>query len=491
MRNAAIVTGLAATLAGCSFIPKYERPAAPVSKQFTGADGARAGGVPTADLGWREVFPNVELQRLVALALTNNRDLRIAALNVDLARARYRIQKSELYPTIGIQGAASVQGVNADYVYSYTAGVGITSYELDLFGRVRSLKAAALEDYFATEQAQRATHLALVGEVASQFLQLRALDEQRVIAEQTFAAVQSSFEVVRTLAEGGQRSDLDVRTAEAQVHTARAEIIRLGRERVQAQNALELLVGAPLTAGVETGVAVGQGTTTTDASATNTASQATADATATAGTAPTDDQVVADLPSGLPLELLERRPDILAAEHQLKSANAAIGAARAAYFPTLSISALLGFGKNLFSAAPGIAWSLGGNVVQPLFAGGRIDANYDASKIQKRIEVARYEQAIQTAFREVSDALVARTTLEEQLAAQTARATAEQKRFEISDARYKSGIESYLTVLQAQQDLYGSQQQLVAIRLARLQNLVALYRALGGGWLETSNSTSE
>lgn len=437
MRNARLVAVAVAVviavvavvvLGGCSFIPTYERPVAPVSALPSGGEpGARA----ASDLGWREVFPDRQLQRLVRVALANNRDLRIATLNVELSRARYRIQKSELYPTLGIQGAAQLQGVNTNFVQSYTVGVGITSYEIDLFGRVRSLKEAALQAYLATEQAQRATHLSLVAEVASQFLRLRALDEQRVIAEQTLAAVQRSYDVIKTLADGGQRSDLDVRSGEAQVHTQRAEIIRLGRERVQALNALVLLVGAPQGRGVDTGVV----------------------------DAPEDDGVVANLPTALALELLQRRPDVLAAELQLKSANAAIGAAKAAYFPALSINALLGYGKNFFSQTPGIAWSLGGDLIQPLFAGGRIDANLDAAKLQKRIEIARYEQTLQGAFREVADALVARSSLEAQLAAQVARATAEQKRYEISDARYRSGIENYLSVLQAQQDLYGSQER--------------------------------
>ncbi len=442
---------LALLLSACSLAPSYERPKAPVAAAF--ADGQGSGRV-AADLGWREVFGDESLRAIIALALENNRDLRIAALNIELARAQYAIEKSEQLPSIGLTATGQEQAAGTTTVNSYQVGVGITAFELDLFGRVRSEKEAALEQYFATVEARRATHLSLVAEVASQYLRIRALDDQRAIAEQTLETVSGSADLVKRLAEGGQRSDLDVRSTEAQVFQARAEIQRLLRERTQAENALTVLVGAELP---------GLGETTLEAQT-----------------------IVEDLPAGLPLELLERRPDIMAAEHQLKSANASIGAARAAQYPQFSISAFLGYGKSFFAQTAGIAWTLSGQAVQPLFTYGRNKALVDASKVRKDIEVARYEQTIQRAFQEVADALVGRTTLAGQLTEQTARVDALQKRFAISDARYQSGIENYLVVLQAQQDLYTAQQQLVAIRLARLQNLVGLYKALGGGWLESS-----
>jgi len=445
------VVGLALALAaGCSFTPTYERPALPVPDTYGQGSGQ---GLAAADRGWREVFGDPRLQAVIELALRNNRDLRIAALHVELARAQYRIGRSALLPTVNGLAGVDVRGRNTDITTEYSVGVGAT-FELDLFGRVRSLKAAALQAYLATEEARRATHLALVGELVAQYLRERAYDEQRILAERTLATVRESQDMTARLLEAGQRSDLDVRTAEAQVHAARAEVARLSRLRAQAENALVLLVGAQLPAQLPA-----------------------AQPLETAA-------VVADLPAGIPSEVLLRRPDILGAEHALQAANANIGAARAAFFPTISLTGFAGFASTALSSlfTGGLVWSFSPQLTVPLFTGGRNAANLDVAKVRKQIEVARYEQAIQIAFREVADALVARAMFDEQLAAQTARAVAEQKRFELSETRYKNGVESYLTVLAAQQDLYATQQQLIELRLARLTNLAQLYTALGGGW---------
>jgi multidrug efflux system outer membrane protein len=437
-------------VASCSLAPTYERPVSPIGE--AGPATSR-----NEDLGWRQVFTDPRLQSLIGTALANNRDLRIAALNVELVRAQYRIARSGQFPTVGATGAVDLSGTKDDASVLYRVGVGVTSYELDLFGRVRNAKAQALEEYLATEAAQRAAHLSLVAEVATQYLRVVAFEEQQKIAASALETRQKFAEVTARLVEAGQRSDLEVRTAEALVHASRAEIARLSREKGQADHALAVLVGRSLSTDLPAGLGLEvQG-------------------------------VIADVPAGVSSGVLVRRPDVLAAEHVLKGANYNIGAARAAFLPTISLTGLAGFAStalaNLFTAGA-FGWSFTPQITVPLFTGGRNAANLDAAKIRKRIEIARYEKAIQVAFREVADALLARESLDAQLEAQTARATAEQKRYEISEARYQSGIESYLSVLIAQQDLYATQQQLVELRFARLANLAELYRALGGGWRE-------
>lgn len=457
MRDAlAALTSVA--LAGCMLAPKYERPAAPVPGEFSGGSGGAAaapGAGAAADLGWRDVLGDPRLAALIELGLRGNRDLRIAAEGVELARATYQIQRSEQLPEVAAIGAAEYTGTRDDVKSLYRVGVGVTAYELDLFGRVRSLSEAALEDYLATAEARRAAHLALVAEIAAQYLTERAAAEQLALAEQTLATVGKAVEMTRHLVEAGQRSDLDASTAEAQLAAARAAVALAKRLRGQAEHALVFLVGQPLPPGLPP--------------------QQPLEATA----------LRAELPVGLPSELLQRRPDILAAEHALKSANANIGAARAAFFPSISLTGFAGFASaalaSLFTGG-GAAWSFAPQLRVPLFTGGRNRAGLEVAQVRKRIEIARYEKAIQVAFREVSDALVARAAFEEQLEAQTARAAAEQRRFEISETRYRNGIESYLAVLSAQQDLFAAQQQLIELRLARLLNVVGLYKALGGGW---------
>jgi multidrug efflux system outer membrane protein len=456
----AAAVALTGASASCMFAPKYERPALPVPAAFAGGGAAAAPGTGggAAALGWRDVLGDPRLTTLVELALRNNRDLRIAALNVDLVRATYQIQRSELLPTVAAVGAAEYSGTRDGTQSLYRIGVGVTSYELDLFGRVRSLEAAALEDYLATVEARRGAHLALIAQIASQYLAGRAADEQLALAEQTLALVGKSVEMTRHLVEAGQRSDLDAATAEAQLAAARAAAARARRERAQSDNALALLIGQPLPPDLPPPVSL----------------EVTA--------------LRAEIPVGLPSELLQRRPDILAAEHALKAANADIGAARAAFFPSISLTAFAGLASTALSSlvsGGALGWSFAPQIRMPLFTGGRNRANLEAAQVRKRIEVARYEKAIQIAFREVSDALVARAAFDEQLAALNARIAAEQRRFEISETRYRNGIESYLAVLSAQQDLFAAQQQLIDLRLARLTNIIDLYKALGGGWRES------
>jgi multidrug efflux system outer membrane protein len=465
--TAAATTAL--LLAGCSLAPRYERPAAPVAREWSA--GAETGSSSAAELGWRDVFGDPRLQALVALALENNRDLRVAALNVELTRAEYRIERATRLPAVDATAGATRQRLPADLsttghaltASSYTVGLGVTAFELDLFGRVRSLSDAALEQFLATEEARRSVHLSLVAEVASQYLAVRALDDEVALARRTLETVDSSFALTRRTFEAGRTSELDLRTAEAQVQTARFNLSSAQLQRARAEHALVLLVGQPLPPDLP-------------------------------APQPLDAQAfLAELPSRLPSEVLLRRPDILAAEHALQSANAIIGAARAAFFPSISLTALGGTSSaelsGLFGAGQG-TWTFMPQIHLPLFSGGALRASLDAAHLRKSIQVARYERAIQGAFREVADALVARAALDEQLEAQRARVEAEQRRYQLSDLRYRKGVDSYLGVLTAQRDLFAAQEILIQSRLARLANLVDLYRALGGGWRERSGPES-
>jgi multidrug efflux system outer membrane protein len=347
---------------------------------------------------------------------------------------------------------------------TWTVGLGVTAFELDFFGRVRSLSDAALEQFLATEEARRTAHLSLVAEVATQYLTLLALDDQVELARRTLEAVESSSSLARRTFEAGRTSELDVSTAEAQLQTARFNLSAAKLQRARAESTLLLLVGAPLPADLPS-------------------------------PQPLDAQeLLADLPPGVPSEVLLRRPDVLSAEHALQSANAVIGAARAAFFPSISLTGFAGTSSaelsGLFGHGAGL-WSFAPQLNLPIFAGGALRANLDASVVRKSIQVARYERAIQSAFREVSDALVAKASLDEQLEAQRARVAAEQKRYDLSELRYARGVDSYLGVLQAQRDLFTAQQLLIQSRLARLSNLILLYRALGGGWIEGAKPSGD
>jgi outer membrane protein, multidrug efflux system len=458
------------TLAGCTMMPKYQRPPAPVAQTWPENSATKNLANQTdvvAEIGWREFFNDPRLQKLIELSLTNNRDLRVAMLNVEQTRAQYRIQRAALIPTVSANANGSRQrvayGVNgnggAATFSQYSVELGIASYEVDLFGRVRSLKTAALENYFASEETRKSAQIALVAEVANQYLAERELDEQLKMTQQTLDAVQNSYNLIKASYDAGASSELDLRSAESQVETAKASAASYEQQRDQARNALVLLVGEPLPADLPT-------------------------------PQPLDEEnLLADLPPGLPSDLLQRRPDILAAEHELKAANADIGAARAAFFPTITLT---GGGGTASTALEGLflpgsqVWNFSPQISWPVFATGTAVAELDAAKAGKLIQVADYEKAIQTAFREVADALVAKKFTDEQLTDQTALVKAEQRRYELADARYRNGVDSYLTALSAQQDLYSAQQNQIATQFARLSNLINLYQALGGGWQENS-----
>jgi multidrug efflux system outer membrane protein len=460
--------GLAVT--GCTMAPNYHQPAPPVARTWPEPTGQNSSSQPTnavADIGWRDFFQDAHLQQLIGLALTNNRDLRVAVLNVEVSQAQYRIQRANLYPHIDATGSYTRQKSPNFLLFpgepsvndQYTVGIGTTSYELDLFGRIRSLKEQALENYFATGEARRNAHISLVSEVAVQYLTELEFDQQLAVARQTLESVQSAYDLNKQSYEAGNISELDLRTAEAQVETATVSIANFQQLRNQAEDALVLLIGGPM----PTNLPPAQ---------------------------PLDAQkLLTDLPPGLPSDLLQRRPDILEAEHQLKAANANIGAARAAFFPAITITANAGFSSQQLSrlfATGSDTWLFNPQITLPIFEAGQNKANLDVATLNKNIEIANYEKTIQTAFREVSDALIARRYLDEQLESQRRLVEAEQSRYDLSTARYRNGADSYLSVLSAQQDLYSAQQNLVVLKFSWLSNLVSLYQALGGGWRESA-----
>ena len=466
-------------VAGCTLEPKYHRPAAPVPQSFPDGEAYRASALaPTAakaaaDIGWREFFTNPRLQKLIDLTLANNRDLRVAALNVEAQRAQYRIQRADLLPTISATASESAQSVPPylnspglpipSVIRQYTVGVGFTSYELDVFGRIRSLTHQQLEQYFGYEETRRSTQISLVAEVADDYLTLLADHELLRITQETLRSDTESYTLTQRMVEAGQATDLDLRQAESAVDTARANLAQYTRQVAQDGNALQLLVGAPLP------LELGEGPRLEAQS------------------------FVEELPAGVPSDLLERRPDILSAEHNLRAANANIGAARAAFFPSVSLTGLFGTSSAQLSGLfdnGSKYWSFNPQISVPIFAAGANVANLDLAKVQKKVQVAQYEKAIQTAFREVADALAARGTLQQQLAAQRALVDSAGASYKLSEMRFHNGVDAYLTVLDSQRTLYSAQQGLVSVELTRLENLVSLYKALGGGWEETDSQVA-
>jgi multidrug efflux system outer membrane protein len=463
-------TGTALALAclsvcGCTLIPRYERPAAPVAAQFPDAP-AQPSAATAADISWRDFIADERLVRLIELALANNRDLRVAVLNVEQSRAQYRITRSASFPTVDATGSYTRQesagftfapGVNSGNVTTSAWGlsVGITAYELDLFGHVRSLNRQALEQYLSTEEARRSAQILLVSEVATQYFTVRQAQEQLDLARRTLQAVQESYRLNKVEFDAGQINELDLRTAEGQVQTAQFNVLTYERQLAQAQNALVLLLGESLPTDLPPGRDFD------------------------------DPAVLSEIPVGLPSDLVQRRPDILQAEHTLLAANANIGAARAAFFPTISLTGSVGRESvqlsQLFSSGTGV-WTFAPQISVPLFTGGKNSANLDAAQVGKRIDVAQYEKAIQTAFREVADALIASSTYASQVEVESDAIKTQQRRFDLADARYRQGEDTYLNVLSAQQDLYSAQQQRLQARFNRLSSQISLYQALGGGW---------
>jgi multidrug efflux system outer membrane protein len=448
----------AAALAGCSMIPAYERPGAPVAAQWPGtpAPADTRSTVAAADLAWSDFAGDAALREAIGLALANNRDLRVATLNIEQVRAAYDIRRADQLPTLNLAATGSRQpktdGSGA-ISSAYSAGLSMAAWEIDFFGRVASLKDAALAQYLASREARQAAQISLVGAVASTWLSLQANDELLALAQRTLATREDSLRLTRLRLDNGAASALDLRQAESLSAVARATLAQQQRLRMLDLNALTLLVGQPLP----------------DAALPRAAS----------ATSP-----LRDVPAGLPSDLLTRRPDIRQAEQQLIAANASIGAARAAFFPRISLTASAGTASSALSGLfKGGAWgfTLAPQALLTVFDAGRNQANLAASQAGRDIAVAQYEKAIQTAFREVADALAGRATLGEQAAAQQAQLVAETDRLRLADLRFRNGVSSSLDVLDAQRSLFAVQQAVAQTRLAVLQNQVALYKALGGG----------
>ena len=448
------ILAAALVLSGCAMIPKYERPVAPVPAQYPGATEPRKESA-ASDIAWQSFFVEERLKKLIELALANNRDLRVAILNVEQSCAQYRITRSASFPGVEAGGSFTRQHASGITSDQWSASLGTTAYELDLFGRVRSLNKQALEKYLATAEARRSAQISLVAAVASEYFTLRETEEQLHLAQQTLQAVRESYDLNKATFDAGASNELDLRTAEGQVQTAKINMLTYERQLAQAENYLVLLVGQPLPSDLPAPRSFG------------------------------DTNVLVDVPAGLPSELMQRRPDILEAEHTLKAANANIGAARAAFFPTITLTASIGSTSSqlskLFGSGTGI-WSFSPQVTVPIFTGGQNRADLDSAKVSTRIEVANYEKAIQTAFREVADALVASSSYASQIEEQGTLIDAQQRRFDLANTRYRQGEDSYLNVLSAQQDLYSAQQGLLEAQFNKLASQISLYTALGGGW---------
>lgn len=491
------VTLTVAALSACTLEPHYRQPALPVGDRWplpeqsaplpaadagpadTAAADAGSADQPAWEIGWREFFADQNLQQIIALALANNRDLRVAVLNVGVARAQYQVQRAALMPQINgnasytreklppaeILGEGGVipPGTSIPIQEIYQAGLGVASWELDLFGRVRSQTHAAFQQYLSQEQARRSAQLSLIAQVASTYLTLASDRELQRLALQTVTSQESSYNLTVKRHDSGAVSGLDLAQARTTVESARADAARFEGNIAQDINALALLVGADVDQSL-----LPQGV---DADVT----------------------MLGPLPPSLPSTVLLRRPDILQAEYQLRQANADIGAARAAFFPTISLTGSIGSASTslsgLFKSGSG-NWSLEPQGSLPIFHGGALLANLSGTRTQRDIAVAQYEKAIQSGFRDVSDALALTATLDRQLHAQQALVDATSQAYDMSQARYKTGSDSYLTLLDAQRAYYSAQQGLISTRMAEQSNRVTLYKALGGGWQEHSGKTA-
>ena len=458
MKTTLSLIAVAALLAACAG-PEPRKPTAAEAAQaalpapaFPNAGGS--GAAAAAELPWAQAFQGTRLQRLIPLALANNRDLRIAAANIESARATAAAREADLWPTVnaGISGSRT-PNANGGITSIYQAGLQVSAYELDLFGRLRSLDAAAAALLLGAEANQQAVRIALVGAVATAEIALQADEALLRITRDTLASREQSLSLIRQRFEGGIISEIDLRAGESALQATRVALAQTQRQRALDENALVLLLGSALPADLPapTGLLV-------------------------------DFEPLAELPAGLPSEVLTRRPDLRQAEAQLSAADANIDAARAAFFPRITLTGSLGTSSNqLSNLFKNSAWTFAPQLLQPLFDAGRNRANLIQARAQRDIALAQYERAIQSAFRDVADALAGRATLAEQRGAQAAQVDAEARRLALAQERYRAGISSSLDVLDAQRSLFTAQQALVQVQSLRAQNLVAVYRVLGGG----------
>jgi multidrug efflux system outer membrane protein len=485
-RWAPLALTAALLVSGCSLTPTYERPSAPVPTAWPDTAGAQqAGVIAAAELPWQQFVQDEQLRQLIQIALDNNRDLRVAVQNIEQARAQYQIRRADQVPNLGATASGTRSAPNpyaalggGSVSSSYSIGIGVSAWELDFFGRVAALKDVALADYLATEEARKTAQISLIASVMSTWLQLKTDTELLALAERTLATRDQSLRLTKLRFDNGASSALDMRQAESLSASARATRAQQMRLRAQDINLLSLLAGAPVPDALVPAVP-----TVNLADAPNDLTKPTA---AVEPTAPLPG--FAEVPAGLPSDLLLRRPDIRAAEQQLIGANANIGAARANFFPRISLTGSLGRVSSdldgLFGSGGSKAWSFGPSITLPLFDMGRNQAGLDSAKAGREIAVAQYEKAIQTAFREVADGLAGRATLADELTALNAQAVAERDRFRLADLRYRNGIASYLDLLDAQRSLFSVEQALAQTQLAQRANEVQLYKALGGGWTE-------
>jgi len=502
MKRTVLTLLIAAAVSACTLMPHYQRPQSPAPEHWPADAAALTAAEPAAPaagsaapqalppygdsakvsadrIGWHDFFTDPGLERLIDIALANNRNLRIAVLNVAASEAQFRIQRGSLFPAISAMGSGLAErlpangtlplggvggsgsgtqvpsGTTATTLHYYSAGIGFTSYELDLFGRERSLSTRAFEQYLAQGESRRSTQISLVAEVATDYFAVLADQALVKLTRETLRSESESYELTRVMYERDTATLLSLRQAESTVDAARASLAQYQRQLAQDTHALTLVLGQDI---------------------------------------PTDlpqskdieaDELLAEVPAGLPSDLLTRRPDILSAEHALRAANADIGAARAAFLPSIQLTASGGTASNrlggLFGAGTG-TWSFLPTITLPIFSGGANRANLDLTHIEKNVAIAQYELTIQTAFREVSDALSARGTYLEQQGAQEALVAADADAYRLAEMRFRSGVDSYLATLDAQRSLYAAQQGLVTVRQAALANRVTLYKALGGGW---------
>jgi multidrug efflux system outer membrane protein len=466
----AILVG--AGLQGCSLIPAYHRPTAPVDQNWPQGEAYKASSVGAAnsaksiaDLHWQQFFRDPAMRQLIGLALTNNRDLRQAALNVDAYRALYRIQRSELSPTIDINGKGGKQHLAGDLAIpgktgtygDYELNVGVVSYELDVFGRIQSLNESALQTYLSTEEAQHSVQVGLVASVASAYLTWRTDQELLKIAQSTMDTYTHGLNVMQSARAAGTTSDLSVRQARTLVDTARTKTLAYTRQVAHDQNTLALLLGTDIPHNLP-------------------------------DTGDWTERLIASIPAGLPADILRQRPDVRAAERDLIAANANIGAARAAFYPSITLTANAGAASeqltHLFAGGQG-QWTFIPQINIPIFNGGRLKANLNYAEIQKDIRVVAYEKSIQTAFSEVADGLAAAGIYEEQLQAHRDLVQDNSAYLDLALNRFQHGVDNFLPVLDAQRNLFAAREDLASNRLLQLQSQVQLYRALGGGWDST------
>ena len=452
-------------LGACTLAPKYTRPTAPIPSEYH--KGASLMNRDFQDLGWRQFFTDPAIQRLIEMALANNRDLRIAMLNIEKVRAQYRIQRADLLPTVSAAAEANSQRLPADMtgtgragiVRQYSASLGFSAFELDLFGRIRSLSEQALETFYSTEMDARTAQISLISEVAGVYLQLVSNKELLDITRATYKNRKRQYDLINNKFGEGVASQLELSQAKSIMEEARSNVARYETSVGQTQNYLTLLLGASLP-------------------------EELPDVRKLSAI-----HMMPDIPEGLPSSLLERRPDIQAAEHRLKGTYANIGAARANFFPTISLTGSFGTisrdASNLFEGGTAL-WSFLPQVSLPLFDTGRNIARLEVSEAERSIAVADYEKTIQNAFREVRDTLVQRQNIGEQMDAEKSLLKSTKNTYDLAYARYDVGVDSYLNVLDAERSLYSAQQSYISTQLLRETNALTLYKSLGGGWRENN-----